>query len=152
MPAPSPVFAPSKAQLGYGSAFFMGAGSPVNYTEISEIASVAFADYTVSVIDVTSLASPNATEESIPGLLKPGTIEMTGNYIGDASQIAIDPIATARTIFPWMITATTSSGKTLTVTGFGYITKKETGPFEPNKKQDFKVSVQVAGAVTWTVA
>lgn len=152
MPAPSPAFVASKAQLGYGSAFFMGTGSPVTYTEISEIASVAFADYTVSVIDVTSLASPNATEESIPGLLKPGTIEMTGNYIGDASQQAIDPMAISRAIFPWQIVAPASGGKTLTVSGFGYITKKETGPMEPNKKIDFKVSVQVAGAVTWTVA
>jgi len=40
----------------------------------------------------------------------------------------------------------------LTITGFGYITKKETGPFEPSKKNDFKVGVRVSGAITYSVA
>src|SRR4051812_28853143 len=142
----------SKAQLGYGSTFSMGAGSPVVYTAISEIGSISFADYTVSEIDVTNLGSPNTTEESIPGMLKPGTIEMTGNYIGDTSQQNIDTIAIARTIFPWKITSPAGTAGTLTVTGYGYIVKKETGPMEPNKKIDFKVSVRVSGAIGWAVA
>ena len=145
--------AASKTKLGYGSRFYTGdAASPTGYTVLSEIAMINFADYTVAEIDVTHLLSPNTSEESIPGLLKPGTIELSGNYIGDASQQNIDVLAVAQTIFPWKITAPASGALVLTITGYGYIVKKETGPFEPTKKNDFKVGVRVAGAITYTVA
>ena len=145
--------AASKAKLGYGSKFYIGdAASPIGYTVLSAIATINFADYTVGEIDVTHLLSPNTSEESIPGMLKPGTIELTGNYTGDASQQNIDVLAVALTVFPWKITAPASGATVLTITGFGYIVKKETGPFEPSKKSDFKVGVRVSGAITYSVA
>lgn len=143
-------FAASKAAIGYGSTFSMGSGSPITYTEMAEIASISFADYTISEIDVTTLQSPNTTEEAIPGMIKPGTIEMTGNYTGDTSQQNIDTVAIARTIFPWKIVAALRTG-TLTITAYGFIVKKEIGPLEPNKKIDFKLSVRVTGAITYLV-
>jgi|SRR5215469_8629690 len=149
---PSPAGVPSFAQLGYGSTFLMGTGSPIAYGAISEIASISFADYTISEIDVTNLGSPNTTEEAIPGMLKLGNIEMTGNYIGDSSQSQIDTLAVARTVFPWKITAPAKSGTMLTITGYAFITKKEIGPMEPNKKIDFKVSMRATGALTYAVA
>jgi hypothetical protein len=152
MPAPSPAFVASKAQLGYGSAFYIGTGSPVTYSQISELATISFPGFEVPAIDVTNLGSPDTTEEMIPGMKKPGVMEMTGNFIGDNSQMTIDEIMSARTIFPFMVTAPVSNGKTVTATGFGFFTKNEKGPMEPNKKIDFKVSVQVTGAVVWTVA
>ena len=145
--------AASKARLGYGSKFYTGdTASPIGYTLLSEIAIINFADYTVAEVDVTHLLSPNTSEESIPGLLKPGTIELTGNYTGDASQQNIDVLAVAQTVFPWKITAPASGALVLTITGSGYITKKETGPFEANKKNDFKVAVRVSGAISYSVA
>ena len=53
---------------------------------------------------------------------------------------------------PWKITAPASGALVLTINGSGYITKKETGPFEANKKNDFKVAVKVSGAITYSVA
>lgn len=152
MSAPSPAFVASKAQLGYGSAFFIGTGSPVTYSQISELSSITYPGFEVSVIDVTNLGSPDTTEESIPGMKKPLVMDMTGNFIGDNSQMTIDTIMSARTIFPFMVTGPASGGKTVTATAYGFFTKNEKGPLEPNKKIDFKVSIQVAGAVTWTVA
>jgi hypothetical protein len=143
----------SKARLGYGSKFYTGdTASPVSYTLLSEIATINFSDYSVAEVDVTHLLSPNSSEESIPGLLKPGTIELSGNYTGDASQQNIDVLAVAQTVFPWKITAPASGATVLTITGFGYIVKKETGPFEPSKKSDFKVGVRVSGAISYSVA
>ena len=134
--------AASKARLGYGSKFYTGdTASPIGYTLLSEIAIINFADYTVAEVDVTHLLSPNTSEESIPGLLKPGTIELTGNHTADASQQNIDVLA-----------APASGALVLTITGYGYITKKETGPFEANKKNDFKVAVRVSGAISYSVA
>lgn len=148
---PSPAFVASKALLGYGSAFFLGSGSPVTYTQISELSSITFPAFDVAFVDVTNLGSPDTTEESIPGMKTPGVMEMTGNFVGDNSQMTVDTIMSARTIFPFMVTAPISGGKTVTATGFGYFTKREIGPMEPNKKIDFKVSVKVAGQVVFTV-
>jgi predicted secreted protein len=142
--------AQSKAQLGYGATFSIGTGSPVTYGVMAEIASVSFADYTISEIDVTHLQSPNTTEEAIPGMIKLGTIEMTGNFIGDTSQMNVDTLAIARTIFPWKIAAPMTIGQ-FSVVGTGFITKKEIGPMEPNKKVDFKVSIRATGVLTYTV-
>lgn len=150
--APSPAFVASKAQLGYGSAFFMGTGSPVTYSQISELASITFPGVEVPAIDVTNLGSPDTTEEMIPGMKKPLVMDFTGNFIGDNSQMTLDAIMSARTIFPFMVTAPISGGKTVTATAYGFFTKNEKGPLEPNKKIDFKVSVQVTGQITWTVA
>jgi hypothetical protein len=58
----------------------------------------------------------------------------------------------AQTVFPWKITAPAAGALVLTITGYGYITKKETGPFEANKKNDFKVAVRVSGAISYSVA
>ena len=52
--------AASKARLGYGSKFYTGdTASPIDYTLLSEIAIINFADYTVAEVDVTHLLSPN---------------------------------------------------------------------------------------------
>jgi hypothetical protein len=142
--------AASKAQLGYGATFNIGSGSPVTYSPMIEISSISFADYTIAEIDVTTLTSPNTTEEAIPGMIKLGNIEMTGNFIGDATQMNVDTLAIARTVFAWQITAPMTIG-TFSVQGHGFITKKEIGPMEPNKKVDFKVSVRATGTLTYTI-
>ena len=40
----------------------------------------------------------------------------------------------------------------LTITGLGYIIRKETGLFEANRKNDYKVAVRVSGAISYSVA
>jgi len=148
---PSPTFATSQAQLGYGSAFFTGAGSPITYTELSEVNSFSW-NTGVTEVDVTNLASPNTTEESIPGMIRPGNIELTCNYISDASQQAIHTMMIARTVFPYIVTTPAPGGKTTTISGNGYFTRSDLGPMEPNKKIDYKITIRMSGAFTWTVA
>lgn len=142
----------SQATIGYGAKFFTGApGSPITYTEVVESAVITPNDFTVGVIDVTHLNSPSATKENIPGLVAPGTIEVMGNFTGVASQLALDALAVGRTIFPWKITAPATATTVLTMTGTGFITKLETGPFETEKKTDLKFSVQITGPITKVV-
>ena len=150
---PSPPNVPSQANSGYGATFAVGVGSPINYAIVSEIASINKKNFTVPPIDVTHLLSPNATEEMIPGIIKPGTVEMTGNYIADATQLQFVTLATGRTVFPFQITAPMQkNSKTLTATGMCFVTDYETGPFEANRKIDFMVTLQVTGTVVETVA
>ena len=143
----------SKANTGYKATFGIGGiGSPITYVDMAELASIKPANFSIPAIETTHLLSPNATEEMIPGLIKPGTIALTGNFTGDTSQLNISTLAQLQTLFPWRITSPVNKGtQVYTVSGIGFITKYETGPFEPNKKLDFAVDIQITGNITETV-
>jgi len=143
----------SLGNTGYGAIFYTGTGSPPTYTAVLEIKTINKKNYTVPAVDLTHLLSPNATEEMTPGIKKPGTIEITGNFIGDATQLNFNTLAAGQTVFPWQITSPMQKGaKTLTSSGLAFVVDYETGPFEPNKAIDVKVSMQMTGTITETVA
>lgn len=144
----------TKATIGYLATFSTGSNaSPIVYTQVAELKSIKPSIATIPVIDATHLLSPNATEEKLPGLIKPGTVDITGNFTGDASQLAILGLAEARTVFPFKITAPTNSGtQTYTLTGTGFISKYEHDSLEPSKLHDFTMSMEITGAVTEVVA
>src|SRR6185437_496131 len=127
--------ASTKATIGYLSEFFIGdSSSPVNYTSMLEVKSIKQNTMTVPVIDATHLLSPDATEEKLPGLIKPGTVDISGNFIGDTTQLNILALAKTRTVFPFKVTAPVNKGtQTYTATGNGFISKYDNGPFEASK-------------------
>jgi hypothetical protein len=55
----------------------------------------------------------------IPGLIKPGTIALSGNFTGDASQLNISALAQTQSIFPWQIQSPDQQGHS-GVHGDGY--------------------------------
>lgn len=145
--------AKTKATIGYLSTFSVGdASSPTTYAQMLEVKSIKPNQVTVPVINATHLQSPNATEEKLPGLIMPGTTEIGGNFIGDASQLNILTLAQARTVFPFKITAPVNSGtQVYTCTGFGFISKYDNGPFEPSALNAFSMTFEIAGSITETV-
>jgi len=145
---------PSEANSAYGAVFFTGdSASPTDWTAVLEIASITKKNFSIPAIDVTHLTSPNATEEMFPGIIKPGTIELTGNFIGDATQLGFLTFAEGQTVFPFKMTAPMQKGsKTYTAVGTCFVTESEDGPYEANKKIDFKVTLQVTGVTAITVA
>src|SRR5579863_7075689 len=94
-----PTYA-SQANTGYLGTF--GTGSPP--TQLLEIASITVPRYTVPEIKRTHLQSPGTTEELVPGLLMPGKISLTGNFIGDTTQLSLDTYAQNQTVFAFTIT------------------------------------------------
>lgn len=145
----------SQANSGYGGTFSVdpAAGSPPNYVQMLEVKSIKPANFAVTPLDVSHLLSPNNTEEFIPSMVRPGTIAMSGNYIGDTTQLAVTTTADARTIVPWKITAPVQkNSKTYTATGLGFWTKWEVGPIEPNKPIEWSGEFQMTGFVTEVVA
>lgn len=144
--------APSKANLGYGAQFFVGAGSPIVYTAVAEVTSITRKKFSVPAIDTTHLQSPNATGEMIGGIMKPGTYELAGTWTADATQIAVDALA-GLGLFPFQATAPMQSNtKTATTTGYCFVTESEEGPYEADKKIDFKITIQVTGKPVTVVA
>ena len=144
----------SLANSAYGAVFYTGdTASPTDWMAILEIATITKKNFTIPAIDVTHLKSPNATEEMFPGIIKPGTIELTGNFIGDATQLGFITFAEGQTVFPFKMTAPMQKGtKLYTAIGTCFVTDSEDGPYESNKKIDFKVTLQVTGVTAVKVA
>jgi len=144
---------PTKATIGYLSTFSVGSlASPTVYSQMAEIKTIKSSIASIPVVDATHLQSPNATEEKLPGLISPGTVDIGGNFTGDASQLTILTLAQARTVFPFKITAPVNKGtQVYTLTGVGFISKYDVGPFEANTLGEFTMSMEIAGAVTETV-
>lgn len=147
------MFAPpaqyaSKANTAYEST--LSIGSPL--VAFVELISWAPSPMDVPQVPATHLLSPNNTEEFSAGMIKPGTIEFSGNFIGDASQLAILTLAEAQTIFPFAGVAPMQRGvKTYTGSGIGYFSKYSVGPFENNKDIQFKATIQITGAYSEAV-
>jgi hypothetical protein len=144
----------SQASVGYLSTFSIGDNaSPTGWTEMAELKSIKPNIATIPSIETTHLKSPLGTEEKLPGLIKPGTVDITGNFIGDSSQLAILTKAETRAVFPFKITAPIQSAtKTYTCIGNGFISKYENGPFEHSRLTEFSMSMEITGFVTETVA
>lgn len=144
----------SQATLAVGAQFFLGTmASPLGYTSISETAKIEADDWTVPEIDVTHLLSPSGVRESIPGLLKPGTIKVSGNFIGDTVQLSVPATGQARTIVGWKATAPCAGGaKTLTMNGMGFATSFKTGPFGTDDASGFELTIQCTGPISYAVA
>jgi hypothetical protein len=154
MPFSMPTTVASVATTGYGAQFLLG--SPL--AAIAEIKSIKPQYFDTPEVNVTHLLSPNATEELRPGLLKPGTVEITGNFIGNAGQLALKTTAALNAAQNpptqgFSITAPVNNGtQTYTCVGVGYIASYAPGPFENNKAIDFTMKLQITGIVTESVA
>jgi hypothetical protein len=144
----------TKATIGYLATFWVGdASSPIAYTQMAELKSIKPNIATIPVIDATHLQSPNATQEKLPGLIAPGTVDITGNFVGDTSQLSILTMAESRSVFPFKITAPINKGtQVYTVAGSGFISKYDVGPFEASVLSAFTMSMEIAGSVTESVA
>lgn len=159
MPFTPPTTVASQATTGYLSQFFLGtAGSPITYQAVTEIKSIQISYASAPEVNVTHLLSPNSTEEMRAGLIKPGTFELSGNFIGDASQLAIltaiqNAAANNPPNQPLKIVAPVQNGsKTYTATFVGYLNKYEVGPFENNKATEVKIGGQITGSIVEAVA
>jgi len=154
MPFTPPTTVASKATTGYQSQLLIGTvASPLSYNAMSELKSFKPNLLSVPDVPITHLLSPSNTEEMIPAMIKPGTIEIGGNFIGDTSQLSITALAQGPTVFAFKCTAPMQSGtKTYTLTGTGFFSKYDTGPFEINKGIEFAASIQMTGTYTEVVA
>lgn len=139
----------SKANSGYLGTFSVGS-PPV---PVLEVASFTAPIASSQPIKKTHLLSPNYTHELYQGMINPGVFDVTGNFIGDPTQTGILTDMQGQTTLPFQILSSMQEGsKTLTVSGVGYYSDLELGPFENDKNIDFKAKFQTTGSCTITVA
>lgn len=152
MPFTPPSGYASQSTTGYQAIFNLGAiASPHTLSAVMEIKTIKTEVGDVPQVATSHLLSPNNTEEFIPGMIKPGTVELGGNFIGDATQLNFNLAMQAQALVPWSVVANVSRGKTYTQSGFCYVSKYANGPFENNKTIEYTLTVQITGPVTETV-
>lgn len=145
-----PVTYVSEANSGYLGTFSVG--SPL--TALVEVKHINLSKYTIPKLSRTHLLSLNTTEEYTPGLLDPGIVECSGNFIGTVDQLdTLDTLAQNQTVFGWAFTMPVQNrSKTTTFTGTGFIVKNDIGPIEANRVIEYALSIQVAGFVSAVTA
>ncbi|HTF64546.1 MAG TPA: phage tail tube protein [Edaphobacter sp.] len=140
----------SNANVGYKATFEIGTNaSPISYTQIAEVKSIKSFEMTTPVVDVSHLQSPNFTQEKRPGMIQPGTVELSGNFTGDDSQMTILGMQQSGEVFPFRVQApVNNSTKTYQYTGTAFISKYTPGTFEATKVNEFTITMEVTGFVT----
>jgi hypothetical protein len=138
----------SQANVGYKTTFEIGDNaSPITWTLISEVKSIKGFEMTTPVVDVSHLQSPNFTQEKRPGMIQPGTVELTGNFTYDSSQSMILGLQRSGDLVPFRIQSPVQNmAKTYQLTGRGFISKYTPGTFETTKVNEFTITMEVAEA------
>ena len=148
MPFTPPTTVTSQANAGYLSTFLIG--SPP--AAIAEVKSFTLDLISMPEIPTTTLLSPSNTEEFVPGMIKPGKVQISGNFIGDTTQLQFTTLAQAQTIFTFIVKAPVQRNtKTATWTMNGFVCGYKPGPFENNKAIEFSAEIQLTGAYTEVV-
>ena len=143
----------SKANTGYLSTFELGDNnSPIGYSQIAEVKSIKLFEMSTAEVDVSHLRSPNNVMERRPGQINPGTVELTGNFTADTSQLAILGMQESRTVFPFRVQAPCNNNtQTYQAVGYGFIGKYTPGSLDATKATDFAITIVVDGYVTESV-
>lgn len=146
--------AASRATTGNTAVFYLGTvASPLGYFALLEVKSIKPDLGTTPEVPTTHLNSPNATEEFIPGLIKPGKIVIMGNLIGDATQLSLLPLQQGQTLAAFKFTAPVDNKtKTYTCTGTCFVSNYTPDGFEQNKANEFKLEVQITGSPVESVS
>jgi len=157
---------PTQATVGKGATFSIGtkvsSGAPptlpADWTIIAEVASIEQSGITTAEEDVTNLQSPGGFGEYIATNADPGTVDITGNYIGDTSQGTLRTAAWPDTTtcrvesYYWQITNILSDGSVETRVFQGFVkTFKEASPLNNTAKVEFSAQIRRVGTTTLTV-
>jgi len=150
MPFTPPATYESQGTTGYLSTFGVGDGaSPPAFPPIAEVKSFNFTPLDVPNVDFTHLLSPNNTRELRPGMIMPGKVEVSGNYIGDATQLSLPTHAQAQDTFAFRIEFPVQDRtKTGVFSGVAFVNTLKLGPFENDKPNEFSASFQCTGSFT----
>lgn len=140
----------SEAVLGYGAQLFI-TNDVAALIEVTNLISVNRPNFTVDSVDTTTHDSANATREFIAGLLDPGELNATLNYVpGDANDLLILEHIASREKRAFKITIPNET-TSVDVTGTILITTYEPDDAPIDDKRTAAFNAKVSGATTQVV-
>lgn len=137
--------------IGYGAELRVGATTSATTATIllAGITSCPPPPFSRDLVDVTHMASPNATREFIPALSDPGEVSFELNWVpGNAADAVFDEMKGETDARIFTITFTQVSPAAV-CTFYGFLTGYEPGvPLED--KMTASVTLKVTGAPEWS--
>jgi hypothetical protein len=120
------TYTQSKSFTGLGLVLSIGTNnSPIVYTQVGEVKSVAGPDLKAETADVTNVQSPGGVKEFLPTLVDPGELSFPVNYVPtDPGQEAVYNalVASPKVRLPFELALPVSSIQTPGFTHAGYWT------------------------------
>lgn len=134
----------TKAAIGYGSRFELETSPGSNvYVEVAECDDLTPPGAKVDMIEATNFDSPNAYKEFIAGMIDPGELKLSLNFVpGSASESAILAAQAARVAYGGRITFPAGQVWTFNVLILTY---------EPAVPTDKKMTATVTGKVSGSI-
>lgn len=132
----------SNAVIGFGASLTRAGNTIAELTKIGGISIKR------DMIDVTSHQSTSGYEESLPGIIRTGSIAIEGNfYPGDTNgQIGLKSDLDAGTLQSFVFSLPSSTGTTLTFSA--YVEEYTVGESDINGKIPFSASLKISGVPT----
>jgi predicted secreted protein len=134
----------SQAFAGRGSFLEYGSGSPVVYTILAEVKTIAFNGRKFDLADVTNMQS-GFFREWLPTLADSGDIDIDANFIpGDTTQHNLNSLFNNATLSPWEVVLPNSLG---TITFNAYVINSQ-WDLPVDKEAKLTVKLKVTGMIT----
>jgi predicted secreted protein len=148
--------AASAAREVQGITFQMGTSIGAAWVSMGEVQSVTPPTNAMGTIDITNHGTTDYFREFLPGLIDPGTVTFTANYITGSStsgpiwysQEEIEVLMSARTKVPWRFYLSGTSTQNAWQ-GAGYITNYQLLTANDQAAQ-YTVSLKVTGKPTFS--
>ena len=133
----------SNAAIGYGTTIAISTNGGTTFTDVAEVFSITPPSDTVDTVDVTHMASPNATREFVLGLRDPGEASFEMNFVpGSAADTLLQTIRDSRQTVSCRITFPNDATWTFSGILTGY---------EPEVPVDDRMTATVTFKVTGSV-
>jgi hypothetical protein len=153
----------SKGQTGNGTVLSIGTGTgtPETFTPIVQMRSWQFSGQEAKYEDLTNADSPTliaggpVVEESIPSVLQPGTMAVSGIFVADdPGRTALVTAYNAQTLHNFKLQLKAPAGKT---TGIlyafaAYVQGQSLPDLDYSKISTIKVTLKISGTITETPA
>ncbi|HSY29170.1 MAG TPA: phage tail tube protein [Burkholderiaceae bacterium] len=131
--------------VGLGTNFAFQTGiSPVTYTTLVGVQSVAFTGDKVSTEKTTNMLTTNGVDTYIAGTQEPGSVDVKGLYQpGDATLIALEAIRASGAVTSFLVTYPLSLG----TAQFSGIVESITRSLPLDKPATLDIKIKVTGAI-----
>lgn len=137
--------ATTPAKAAVGSAIKMGSGgSPETFTTVASVKKITGPQMVVNTVDTTAM-DDGGNKTKIATLFDGGKVGLEGNYTGGASQTAVFTAFLAKSEVNFKIVLANSLG----TISFAAIIASFQPDADVTKPVDFKIDLEVTGAVTW---
>lgn len=123
----------------------------VSFTSLGFVRNVSHQGYGVGAVDISNADSANQTQEFVPGIASPGSLQVDGVYApGAAGQILLEALARAAPVTRYFRVEFTNHNWKLTTGSSSFLSSLDLSATYDDTAS-FSATIQISGVVTGAV-